>query len=50
MGGAAGRALQVLTSGGRSWLLRATMGGKRRDVGLGGCWRAFASQWSVASR
>jgi integrase len=36
VGGVAGLALQVLESGGRSWILRATVGTKRRDMGLGG--------------
>lgn len=37
VGGVAGLALQVLPSGARTWILRATMaGGKRRDMGLGG--------------
>lgn len=36
VGGVAGLALQVLSSGGRSWILRATMGKRRRDLGLGG--------------
>lgn len=36
VGGVAGLALQVLPSGGRSWVLRATVGTKRRDMGLGG--------------
>lgn len=36
VGGVAGLALQVLDSGGRSWILRATVGTKRRDMGLGG--------------
>jgi integrase len=36
VGGVAGLALQVQPSGGRSWILRATVGGKRRDMGLGG--------------
>lgn len=36
VGGVAGLALQVLESGGRSWILRATVGAKRRDMGLGG--------------
>ena len=31
-----GLALQVLPSGARTWILRAMMGGKRRDMGLGG--------------
>lgn len=31
-----GLALQVLPTGGRSWILRAMVAGKRRDIGLGG--------------
>ncbi len=31
-----GLGLQVLSSGARTWVLRATIGGKRRDMGLGG--------------
>jgi integrase len=31
-----GLALQVLPSGGRTWILRVTVAGKRRDLGLGG--------------
>lgn len=36
VGGVAGLALQVLESGGRSWILRVQVGTKRRDMGLGG--------------
>jgi len=36
VGGVAGLHLQVTKSGARSWILRATIGGKRRDLGLGG--------------
>ena len=36
VGGVAGLALQVLPTSGRTWILRATIGGKRRDMGLGG--------------
>ena len=36
VGGVAGLALQVLESGGRSWILRLKIGDKRRDMGLGG--------------
>ena len=36
VGGVAGLHLQVKTSGARSWILRATVGNKRRDLGLGG--------------
>ncbi len=31
-----GLALQVLPTGGRTWILRAMIGGRRRDMGLGG--------------
>lgn len=36
VGGVAGLALQVLPSGGRSWILRVVIGARRRDMGLGG--------------
>jgi len=36
IGGVAGLYLQVVESGARTWMLRAMMGGKRRDMGLGG--------------
>lgn len=36
VGGVAGLALQVSPTGGQSWVLRATIGNKRRDMGLGG--------------
>lgn len=36
VGGVAGLAMQVLPTGGRSWVLRMTVGTKRRDMGLGG--------------
>ncbi len=36
VGGVAGLLLQVTASGARSWILRATIGAKRRDIGLGG--------------
>jgi integrase len=35
VGGAAGLALQVLPTGGRTWVLRTMVGGKRREMGLG---------------
>jgi integrase len=35
VGGVAGLALQIQPAGGRSWLLRYTVGGKRREMGLG---------------
>lgn len=36
VGGVAGLLLQVSQTGARSWILRATVGSKRRDIGLGG--------------
>ena len=36
VGGVAGLALQVSPNGARSWVLRAMVGGKRREMGLGG--------------
>lgn len=36
VGGVAGLAINVTKSGGRSWILRYQVGGKRRDKGLGG--------------
>lgn len=35
VGGVAGLHMQISTAGARSWILRLTVGGKRRDVGLG---------------
>lgn len=36
VGGVSGLALQITPNGGRSWLLRVQVGGKRREIGLGG--------------
>lgn len=36
VGGVAGLLLQVSPTGGRSWILRAAIAGRRRDIGLGG--------------
>ena len=36
VGGVAGLLLQVKESGARTWILRVRIGGKRRDMGLGG--------------
>ena len=36
VGGVAGLGLQVLPKGGRTWILRTSVAGKRRDIGLGG--------------
>ncbi len=35
VGGVSGLILQVLPSGGRSWILRTMIGGRRREIGLG---------------
>lgn len=36
VGGVTGLYLQVLPKGGRTWILRATIGSRRREMGLGG--------------
>lgn len=36
VGGASGLLLQITPKGGRTWLLRVSVGGKRREIGLGG--------------
>ena len=36
VGGVSGLLLQITPFGGRSWILRVTIGGKRRELGLGG--------------
>lgn len=36
VGGVDGLALQVMPSGSRQWILRVAVGGKRREIGLGG--------------
>ncbi len=36
VGGVAGLIMQVTDNGARSWILRTTVGGRRRDIGLGG--------------
>ncbi|MHA7865880.1 MAG: tyrosine-type recombinase/integrase [Salipiger thiooxidans] len=36
VGGVSGLHLQITPTGGRSWILRTTIGSKRRDLGLGG--------------
>jgi integrase len=36
VGGVAGLHLQIMPSGARSWILRIMVGGRRRDMGLGG--------------
>lgn len=36
VGGVPGLYMQLLASGGRTWILRASVGGRMRDIGLGG--------------
>lgn len=36
VGGVSGLLLQITPKGGRTWLLRASVGGRRREIGLGG--------------
>ena len=36
VGGVSGLLLQITPNGGRTWLLRVTVGSKRREIGLGG--------------
>lgn len=36
VGGVSGLMLQITRSGGRTWLLRVTVGARRREIGLGG--------------
>lgn len=36
-GGCKGLYLQISPSGAKSWILRVTLGGKRREIGLGAC-------------
>jgi integrase len=36
VGGVSGLNLQITPNGGRTWLLRVTVGGRRREIGLGG--------------
>jgi hypothetical protein len=36
VGGVAGLLMQITPGDGRSWVLRVSIGGKRREIGLGG--------------
>lgn len=36
VGGVSGLLVQITPKGGRTWLLRVAVGGKRREIGLGG--------------
>ncbi|MEO7928114.1 MAG: integrase arm-type DNA-binding domain-containing protein [Gallionella sp.] len=50
VGGVAGLAINVTKSGGRSWILRYQVGGKRRDMGLGGYPDVTLAEARVAAR
>ncbi len=50
VGGVAGLALYVSETGGRSWILRVMVGGKRRDMGLGGYPDVRLAQAHAAAR
>jgi integrase len=50
VGGVAGLALQVLPTGGRSWVLRTKVGAKRRDMGLGGFPDVLLAEARAAAR
>jgi integrase len=50
VGGVAGLALQVLPTGGRSWVLRTKVGVKRRDMGLGGFPDVLLAEARAAAR
>ncbi|MBO9411676.1 DUF4102 domain-containing protein [Ruegeria sp. R8_2] len=36
VGGVSGLLMQITPNGGRTWLLRVSVAGKRREIGLGG--------------
>jgi integrase len=50
VGGVAGLAINVTKSGGRSWILRYQVGGKRIDMGLGGYPDVTLAEARVAAR
>lgn len=50
VGGVAGLAINVTSSGGRSWVLRYQVGGVRRDMGLGGYPDVTLADAKVAAR
>ena len=50
VGGVTGLALNVTNSGARSWVLRYTVGGRRRDKGLGGYPDVTLAQAKEAAR
>lgn len=50
VGGVAGLGLQIVPSGAKSWVLRVTVGGKRRKMGLGGYPDVTLANARVAAR
>ncbi len=50
VGGVAGLALQITETGARSWVLRIMVGGRRRDMGLGGAPDVTLGQAREAAR
>ena len=50
VGGVAGLAINVTKSGGRSWVVRYTVAGKRRDKGLGGYPDVTLADAKIAAR
>lgn len=49
-GGVSGLLLQITPKGGRTWLLRVTVGGKRREIGLGSFMDVTLSQAKERAR
>ena len=50
VGGVPGLCLQILPSGGRSWILRASVAGARREMGLGAYPAVSLADARVAAR
>lgn len=50
VGGVTGLAINVTQTGGRSWVLRYTVAGKRRDKGLGGYPDVTLADAKIAAR
>ena len=49
-GGVSGLLLQITETGSKSWILRAIVGAKRRDIGLGGFPDVTLSQARINAR
>jgi predicted DNA-binding transcriptional regulator AlpA len=50
VGGVTGLGLNISASGARSWILRVMVGGKRRDIGLGGFPTVLLGEAKVSAR